>query len=96
MTAWTREQVAALVDHTLLKPEATAADVAALVDEAAELGVYAVCVSPSMVDSGGRALPGRAAGRRRRRVSVRQALFGGQGRRGRAAPSRPVPPRSTW
>lgn len=45
----TRNQVAALVDHTLLKPEATAADVAAVVAEAAELGVYAVCVSPSMV-----------------------------------------------
>ena len=45
----TREQLAALVDHTLLKPEATAADVAALVAEAGELGVYAVCVSPSMV-----------------------------------------------
>jgi deoxyribose-phosphate aldolase len=45
----TREQLAALVDHTLLKPEATAADVAALVAEGAELGVYAVCVSPSMV-----------------------------------------------
>lgn len=45
----TREQVAALVDHTLLKPEATAADVAAAAAEAAELGVYAVCVSPSMV-----------------------------------------------
>jgi deoxyribose-phosphate aldolase len=45
----TRAQVAALVDHTLLKPEATAADVVALVAEAAELGVYAVCVSPSMV-----------------------------------------------
>ena len=45
----TREQLAALVDHTLLKPEATHADVAALVAEAAELGVYAVCVSPSMV-----------------------------------------------
>jgi deoxyribose-phosphate aldolase len=45
----TRAQLAALVDHTLLKPEATAADVAALVAEAAELGVYAVCVSPSMV-----------------------------------------------
>ena len=43
--------MAALVDHTLLKPEATAADVAALVDEAAELGVYAVCVSPSMVEA---------------------------------------------
>ncbi len=45
----TRAQVAALVDHTLLKPEATEADVVALVAEAAELGVYAVCVSPSMV-----------------------------------------------
>lgn len=45
----TRQQLAALVDHTLLKPEATAADVTALVGEATELGVYAVCVSPSMV-----------------------------------------------
>lgn len=44
-----RDDVAALVDHTLLKPEATESDVARLVDEAAELGVYAVCVSPSMV-----------------------------------------------
>jgi deoxyribose-phosphate aldolase len=41
--------VAAVVDHTLLKPEATAADVAAVAAEAAALGVYAVCVSPSMV-----------------------------------------------
>ena len=45
----TRAQLAALIDHTLLKPEATCADVAALVAEAAALGVYAVCVSPSMV-----------------------------------------------
>lgn len=44
-----RAQLAAFVDHTLLKPEATDADVAALVAEAAELGVYAVCVSPPMV-----------------------------------------------
>jgi deoxyribose-phosphate aldolase len=44
-----REEVAAAVDHTLLKPEATQADVMALVAQAAELGVYAVCVSPSMV-----------------------------------------------
>ena len=41
-----------VVDHTLLKPEATEADVAALVAEAADLGVYAVCVSPSMVRRG--------------------------------------------
>ncbi|GFG97953.1 deoxyribose-phosphate aldolase [Mycobacterium timonense] len=45
----TRAELAAFVDHTLLKPEATAADVTALVAEAAELGAYAVCVSPSMV-----------------------------------------------
>jgi deoxyribose-phosphate aldolase len=45
----TRAQLAALVDHTLLKPEATDTEVVALVAEAGELGVYAVCVSPSMV-----------------------------------------------
>lgn len=50
-----RSQVAALVDHTLLKPEATAADVVALVAEAAALGVYAVCVSPSMVPTAAQA-----------------------------------------
>ena len=44
---WTRHALARTVDHTLLKPEATEADVAALAVEAAELGVYAVCVSPS-------------------------------------------------
>jgi deoxyribose-phosphate aldolase len=53
-----RERVAALVDHTLLKPEATTADVVALVTEAAALGVYAVCVSPSMVPVAVNALPG--------------------------------------
>ena len=57
----TRAELAALVDHTLLKPEATAADVAALVAEAAELGVYAVCVSPSMVPVAVRAGDGAAA-----------------------------------
>lgn len=46
---WTRERVAALIDHTLLKPEATDAEVAAVVKDALSLGVYAVCVSPSMV-----------------------------------------------
>ncbi|MFD4181683.1 deoxyribose-phosphate aldolase [Rhodococcus sp. NPDC058514] len=45
----TRDRVAKMVDHTLLKPEATLADVDALIAEARELGVYAVCVSPSML-----------------------------------------------
>ena len=44
---WTRETLARTVDHTLLKPEATDAQVAALAAEAAELGALAICVSPS-------------------------------------------------
>lgn len=49
MRRYDRESVAARVDHTLLKPEATEADVVALLGEAEELGVFAVCVSPNMV-----------------------------------------------
>ena len=41
--------LAQFVDHTLLKPEATEADVRALVAEGVRLGVYAVCVSPSFL-----------------------------------------------
>lgn len=48
-TAYTRAQVAAMIDHTLLAPEATAADVANTIAEARGLGVYAVCLSPSML-----------------------------------------------
>ncbi|WP_327149413.1 deoxyribose-phosphate aldolase [Nocardia sp. NBC_01329] len=51
----TRPEVAAMIDHTLLAPEATSADVTAAVAEARELGVYAVCVSPAV-------LPVRAPG----------------------------------
>ena len=36
-----------MVDHTLLRPEATAQEVAELVAEAQKLGTYSVCVSPS-------------------------------------------------
>lgn len=44
-----KAQLAAMVDHTLLKPETTRAQVEALVIEAVELGTYSVCVSPSQV-----------------------------------------------
>lgn len=44
-----RALLAQFIDHTLLKPEATQADVDALVAEGRELGVYAVCVSPSFL-----------------------------------------------
>jgi len=43
------ESIATIVDHTLLKPEATAADVAATIAEAAELGAYSVCLSPNVL-----------------------------------------------
>ncbi|MCG7297834.1 2-deoxyribose-5-phosphate aldolase [Brevibacterium sp. ACRRH] len=43
----TRTDVAQMIDHTLLKPESTPDDFAALVEAGKELGVKAVCVSPS-------------------------------------------------
>ncbi|MDY5585049.1 MAG: deoxyribose-phosphate aldolase [Arcanobacterium sp.] len=44
-----REDVAAMIDHTLLKPEATLEDVRALVEEGKRVGAYSVCISPSML-----------------------------------------------
>lgn len=38
-----------MIDHTLLAPEAGAADAAAAIEEARRLGVLAVCLSPSML-----------------------------------------------
>jgi deoxyribose-phosphate aldolase len=54
ITRYPRRDVAAIVVHTLLKPEATPADAAAAIAEAVDLGVYAVCLSPSMlpIDTG--------------------------------------------
>ena len=51
--------LAAYVDHTLLKPEATAADVTAHVEEGAALGVFSVCVSPTFVAHAVAAAAGR-------------------------------------
>jgi deoxyribose-phosphate aldolase len=44
-TRVTREQLAAMVDHTLLAPAASDRDVVALCEQAVALGVFAVCVS---------------------------------------------------
>ncbi|WP_336088239.1 deoxyribose-phosphate aldolase [Nocardia sp. SSK8] len=54
-TPLTRADVAAMIDHTLLAPQATPDQVGALIEDARALGVYAICVSPSM-------LPVRAPG----------------------------------
>jgi len=45
----TPAELARYVDHTLLSPTATAAEVAALAAEAAALGTYSICVSPAML-----------------------------------------------
>ena len=42
-------QVAALIDHTLLKPDATVADIQRLCDEARRHRFFSVCVNPSNV-----------------------------------------------
>lgn len=44
-----RADVAQMIDHTLLKPESTPEDVKALIAEAAELGTYSICISPSQL-----------------------------------------------
>ena len=49
MTSKTRAEVARMIDHTLLKPEATAEQVVRLIEEATALGCFSVCVSPSLV-----------------------------------------------
>jgi len=54
--AMNKSALAKMIDHTLLKPEATVADVDALVDQARLLGVLAVCVSPSMLPLDGAGL----------------------------------------
>jgi deoxyribose-phosphate aldolase len=43
------ERVASLIDHTLLKPEATVADIQRLCDEARRHRFFSVCVNPSYV-----------------------------------------------
>lgn len=49
MTTLSRSDVAEMVDHTLLKPESTHADVETLIADGARLGTFSVCVSPSML-----------------------------------------------
>lgn len=49
MTTYTRDAVAKMVDHTLLKPEATRDQVNDLARQAEALDAYSICVSPAML-----------------------------------------------
>jgi deoxyribose-phosphate aldolase len=50
--------VAALIDHTLLKPDASRRDIETLCREAAELGFATVCINPCWVRTASRLLQG--------------------------------------
>lgn len=56
-----RAQLARLIDHTLLAPDATPGQIAMLCVEATELGVAAICVSPNRLPLTADALPGGTA-----------------------------------
>lgn len=56
----TRTELARMVDHTILKPETTTADVERHCQEAVDLGVFSVCVSPSFLPLPSVWLPGVA------------------------------------
>ncbi|MFO7779393.1 MAG: deoxyribose-phosphate aldolase [Nitriliruptoraceae bacterium] len=53
-----RQQLSPLIDHTLLKPEATAQQIEQLCEEAVEHGFASVCVSPTHVALVARRLDG--------------------------------------
>lgn len=52
------ENIAGLIDHTILKPEATASDVRRICDEARRYGFASVCVNPCWVALVARELAG--------------------------------------
>ena len=52
------QQVARLIDHTLLKPEATPAQIEQLCDEAARYGFAAVCINSVYVKLAAQRLAG--------------------------------------
>ncbi|PPG33274.1 deoxyribose-phosphate aldolase [Pseudoclavibacter sp. RFBB5] len=51
----TRAELASIVDHTLLKTDATPDQVVALLDEAKALNAFSICVSPNMLPVQGEA-----------------------------------------
>jgi deoxyribose-phosphate aldolase len=50
--------IAGLIDHTLLRPDAAEADIIKLCDEAKENGFFSVCIHPSFIETARDALSG--------------------------------------
>ncbi len=55
---WNPRQVAGLIDHTILRPDATRAEILKLCAEAREFGFASVCVNPYWVPAAAAALRG--------------------------------------
>ena len=86
-----------MIDHTLLKPDATRKDIEELCREAAQFKFATVCVNPTWV------APGRAAARRHAAsASARSSAFRWARRRPTSKATRPgarfstARARSTW
>jgi deoxyribose-phosphate aldolase len=60
MTQFTRAQIAAYIDHTLLKPNASEADILKLCDEAKVYSFQAVCINPYWISKAAAHLNGSA------------------------------------
>ncbi|HHX04448.1 MAG TPA: deoxyribose-phosphate aldolase [Tissierellia bacterium] len=58
----TRREMASMIDHTLLKPSATADDIKKLCQEARDVGFATVCVQPSRVALAAEMLRGSGVG----------------------------------
>lgn len=52
------KELASIIDHTCLRPDATSADIGTLCAEAVEHGFHCVCVAPSRVSEAARVLAG--------------------------------------
>ena len=59
-----RDQLAARIDHTLLRPDATPSEIDTLCRDACDNGIYAVCVPPRYVSRARDTLAGLDAGPR--------------------------------
>ena len=89
--------VAGLIDHTLLKPDATRAEIEKLCREAAEFHFATVCVNPAWVALSAARLRGTSVGRLFRcRVSARRDDRGRQAVRDTPRHLSTAPPKSTW
>lgn len=58
MTKAVDSQIAGMIDHTILKPDATSADIEKLCAEAAKFNFYSVCINPTHVSRCARLLEG--------------------------------------